>query len=74
MTNIRDYHEELKKGKTTAVELARHALDRVHSHEEVLHAYLHISEERALETAKALDEEASKGRWRSPLHGIPFSS
>ena len=37
-----------------------------------LNAYVTVTEERAVERARALEAELAGGRWRGPLHGIPI--
>ena len=63
----------LREGRTDAESLARAALDRAVAVQPVLNAFIEIHAETALARARALDREASAGRWRGPLHGIPLA-
>ena len=38
-----------------------------------LNAFVTVTEERAVERARALEAELAAGRWRGPLHGIPIA-
>ena len=38
-----------------------------------LNAFVTVTEERAVERARALETELAGGRWRGPLHGIPIA-
>ena len=38
-----------------------------------LNAFVTVTEERAVERARALETELTGGRWRGPLHGIPIA-
>lgn len=54
------------------VELTRACLDRVHRLDDRLHAFIHLTEERALAEARAAEAAIMAGKPRSPLHGIPI--
>jgi aspartyl-tRNA(Asn)/glutamyl-tRNA(Gln) amidotransferase subunit A len=54
------------------VELTRACLDRVHALDAELHAFVHLTEERALAEAKAAEAAIMAGGPRGPLHGIPI--
>src|SRR5437763_3081559 len=54
------------------VELTQTCLDRVHKVEDRLHAFVHLTEERALAEARAAEAAIMAGRPKSPLHGIPI--
>ncbi len=62
----------IRSGRVSAVELTRMYLDRLRRHDSTLHAVITFTEERALEQARRLDRELAEGRWRGPLHGIPW--
>jgi aspartyl-tRNA(Asn)/glutamyl-tRNA(Gln) amidotransferase subunit A len=54
------------------VELTNACLDRVHSLDNQLHAFVHLTEERALAEAKAAEAAIMAGGPKGPLHGIPI--
>src|SRR5438045_1841697 len=53
------------------VELTRACLARVHALDGELHAFLHLTEERALAEARDAERAIMAGGPRGPLHGIP---
>ena len=54
------------------VELTQACLDRVHKLEDRLHAFVHLTEERALAEARAAEAAIMAGAPRGKLHGIPI--
>lgn len=64
----------IKERKITVTELTRFFLDRIRSYDDQLEAVVTITEERALEQARRLDEELENGHYRGPLHGIPYGA
>jgi aspartyl-tRNA(Asn)/glutamyl-tRNA(Gln) amidotransferase subunit A len=63
----------IRKKQISPLELTRRYLDRIKKLNPVLNAYLAMTEEGALAAAKGAEREISKGNYRGPLHGIPFS-
>jgi aspartyl-tRNA(Asn)/glutamyl-tRNA(Gln) amidotransferase subunit A len=63
----------LRSRKLSVGELTRSFLDRLERFNPVLNAFQTITAEEALKHARRLDRELRAGRWRGPLHGIPFS-
>jgi len=63
----------IRKKQISPVELTRQYLDRIEKLNARLNAYLALTPEDALATAKKAEREISKGNYRGPLHGIPFS-
>src|SRR5918992_132455 len=63
----------IRKKRISPLELTRRYLDRIKTLNPVLNAYLAIREEDSLAAAKRAEREISKGKYRGPLHGIPFS-
>lgn len=49
-------------------------LDRLERHDARLHFYTSLLRERALARARAADAEIARGRYRGPLHGIPWGA
>jgi len=58
--------------KLSPVELTKACLDRVHKFEDRLHAFVLLTEERALAEAKAAEAAIMAGGPTGPLHGIPI--
>jgi len=54
------------------VELTRACLDRVHKLDGELHAFVHLTEERALAEARAAEAAIMANGPKGPLHGIPI--
>lgn len=62
----------IREKKITSEALTRHYLERIHRFDPQLHAVITLLEERALEQARRADREMAAGRYRGPLHGIPY--
>ncbi len=60
--------------QVTAVALTRLYLDRLKRFDEKLRCVVTLTEERALEQAARADAEIAAGRYRGPLHGIPWGA
>jgi len=61
----------LASRELSAVGLAESVLSRIESVEPLLHAYVHVDADGALEAARRADAELAAGRRRGALHGIP---
>lgn len=56
----------------SAVSATRAFLDRIDALNPHLEAFVTVTVERALQEAAATDAEIAAGRWRGPLHGVPY--
>ena len=63
----------IKKKQVSPVDLAKAYLERIAKLNPLLNAYLAMAEKDAIAAAKKDEREIAKGRYRGPLHGIPFS-
>src|SRR5437870_84732 len=63
----------IRKKQISPLELTRRYLDRIKTLNPLLNAYLAMTEEDAVATARRAEREISKGNYHGPLHGIPFS-
>jgi aspartyl-tRNA(Asn)/glutamyl-tRNA(Gln) amidotransferase subunit A len=70
---IGDISRHIRGKKVSPVELTNLFLERIKKLNPVLNAYVTVTEERARADARAAEKEISRGRYRGPLHGIPFS-
>jgi aspartyl-tRNA(Asn)/glutamyl-tRNA(Gln) amidotransferase subunit A len=64
----------LRTRKVSAVELARHFLDRLERLGPAYNAVVTVLRQRALLEAGQRDDELASGRDRGPLHGIPYGA
>src|SRR5277367_705424 len=60
--------------KLSPVELVRAYLDRIEAVNPKVNAFLTITGDRALEQARNAEREIATGRYRGPLHGIPYAA
>jgi len=68
---IKQAHELLEKREITSTELTRAHFDEIKKHDGGIHAFLSLTEEEALESAKKVDVRISKGGPIEMLAGIP---
>ena len=66
-----ELHELLQSKKISAVELTENVFDRIDEKENLIGAFLEITKNQALESAKKVDEKISRGEKISALEGIP---
>jgi Asp-tRNA(Asn)/Glu-tRNA(Gln) amidotransferase A subunit family amidase len=64
----------LKARKVTSVELTRLYLARLKRFDELLKCVVTLTEDVALSQAEEADREIAAGRYRGPLHGIPWGA
>jgi Asp-tRNA(Asn)/Glu-tRNA(Gln) amidotransferase A subunit family amidase len=69
---VRELAELVKTRKVTSTELTKMYIARLKKLDPVLHCVITITEERALKSAAAADAEIAAGKYRGPLHGIPW--
>jgi Asp-tRNA(Asn)/Glu-tRNA(Gln) amidotransferase A subunit family amidase len=60
--------------KVSSVELTRLYLRRLRDYDPLLHCVVTLTEKTALEQAERADKEIAAGRYRGPLHGIPWGA
>jgi|DEB19_MinimDraft_3_1074340.scaffolds.fasta_scaffold19235_2 Asp-tRNA(Asn)/Glu-tRNA(Gln) amidotransferase A subunit family amidase len=64
----------LRARKVTSRELTELFLERLRRLDPVLEAVVTLTPERALRQADAADAELRAGKWRGPLHGVPWGA
>ena len=69
---LRELGARLKDRKIKSEDLALACLDRLEKNK--LGAVAALLKDRALKEAKAADAEIAAGKWRGPLHGIPYGA
>ena len=71
--SIGDVAPLLRRKEISPLDLIRLYLERIKQRNPQLNAYVTLTEEQALADAARAEREIQQGRYRGPLHGIPFS-
>ena len=71
---VRELGEALRLRKLTSVALTKMYLARLKLYDPTLHFVITFTEERALAQAEQADREIATGKYRGPLHGIPWGA
>lgn len=71
---VRELGELLRTRKATSLELTKLYLARLKRYDPKLHFVVTLTEERALKQAADADKEIAAGKYRGPLHGIPWGA
>ena len=69
---LRHLAELVRTKQVTSVELTRMYLGRLHRHQPVLNNVVTFLDDHGLAEAAAADREIAAGRYKGPLHGIPW--
>ncbi|MEJ8841963.1 amidase [Lacibacter sp. H375] len=62
----------IKNKKITSVELTKFFIERIRKYGDTLQCVISVTEDIAMQQAKSADAEIAKGKYRGPLHGIPY--
>ena len=71
---VRELAELVRTRHISSAELTKLYLDRLRRFNPTLHFVVNFTEERALPQAAAADREIAAGKYRGPLHGIPWGA
>lgn len=71
---VTELSELIRRGRVTSMQLTQMYLARLKKYDPVLRCVITLTEDRALRQARAADAEIARGRYRGPLHGIPWGA
>jgi len=71
---VRQLAEMLRLRKITSVDLTKLYLARLRRYDPQLHFVVTYTEDRAMKQAAAADREIAGGKYREPLHGVPWGA
>jgi Asp-tRNA(Asn)/Glu-tRNA(Gln) amidotransferase A subunit family amidase len=71
---VRDLAELVRTKQVTSTELTTMYLERLKRFGPQLECVVSLTEERAMESARAADAEIAQGKYRGFLHGIPYGA
>jgi Asp-tRNA(Asn)/Glu-tRNA(Gln) amidotransferase A subunit family amidase len=66
--------ELIRTKRVSSLDLTQMYLARLKRYDPVLHCVITLTEDRALDQARAADAEIRRGKYRGPLHGIPWGA
>ena len=72
--SVRELGERIRSHKLSPVELTESYLKRSDSIGSRLNAYAVVTRDLALREAKQAEREIRAGKYRGPLHGIPYAA
>jgi aspartyl-tRNA(Asn)/glutamyl-tRNA(Gln) amidotransferase subunit A len=70
---LKQASELLRRRTVSPVELTEACLARIDRHDRAINAFITVTREQALATAREMESELRRGRPRGPLHGIPIA-
>src|SRR5215813_6446283 len=71
---IEEIARDVKGKRLSPVALAELSLERLETHGKKLNAVVTLAGQRALDAARDAEKEIAAGRYRGPLHGIPYGA
>lgn len=63
--------DAIRSGVISSRELTAHVFERIRKYDRRVNAFITLSEDLAMESARRADEAQSAGRFLGPLHGLP---
>jgi Asp-tRNA(Asn)/Glu-tRNA(Gln) amidotransferase A subunit family amidase len=72
--SARELSEYVRTKKVSSVALTEMYLTRLKRYDPILHFVVTLTEERAMTQAREADREIAAGRYRGPLHGLPWGA
>lgn len=70
--NILQLASLIKSKKISSVALTQFFIERLKKYGDTLQCVISLTEDMAMQQAKEADAEIAKGKYRGPLHGIPY--
>ena len=65
--------QQLRRRAVSPLELTRSCLARIERCNAALGAFITVTRESALASARRMQSEQRRGQWRGPLHGVPIA-
>src|SRR5262252_3551438 len=63
----------LRRRDASPVDLTEACLNRIDKYNKTINAFITVTREQAIATAREMEAEQKSGKWRGPLHGIPIA-
>ncbi len=69
---VAELSDLIRTKKLSSERLTKIYLERIKTYSDTLECLITLMEQEALEKARAMDKEIAAGKYRGPLHGIPY--
>ncbi len=69
---LAEVSDRIRRGVISPVELTLACIERIEKRNPALNAFITITAEQALASARGHERELARGRYRGPMHGIPI--
>ena len=63
----------IRRREASPVDLTQACLNRIDKYNPSINAFITVTRDQALATAREMEAEQKSGKWRGPLHGIPIA-
>lgn len=73
-STVRELAEYVRTKKVSSVALTEMYLARLKRYDPLLHFVVTLTEDRAMTQAREADKEMAAGKYRGPLHGLPWGA
>jgi aspartyl-tRNA(Asn)/glutamyl-tRNA(Gln) amidotransferase subunit A len=70
---ISELSKLIRTRKVSPVEVTRTMLQRIEELNPTLNAYITVTPDLAIKSARQAEAEIQRGQWRGPLHGVPIA-
>ena len=70
---LKEASELVRRKTVSPVELTATCLKRIEAYNPALNAFITVTRDQAMETARAMEAEQRRGKWRGRLHGVPIA-
>jgi aspartyl-tRNA(Asn)/glutamyl-tRNA(Gln) amidotransferase subunit A len=72
--SVHDLGERIRRRDVSPVEVVNAHLQRIEAVNPTLSAFFTVTTDHALADARQAEAEIAAGRWRGPLHGVPYGA
>ncbi len=72
--SVRELAEYVRRRKVSSTALTEMYLSRLRRYDPTLHFVITLTEERAMAQAREADRDIAAGKYRGPLHGLPWGA
>jgi len=70
---LKEASDLLRRRDVSPVDMTQACLNRIDKYNKVINAFITITRDQALATAREMEAEQKRGKWRGPLHGVPIA-